>query len=651
MSNEVQSYKLADLQRIKGAWLENIRKGKEEKRDFDVTAVELMKYYARAHTDLYDNHQEVGVWAKATINKTFEGVKIFGPALYEQNPVRMVNSENANDPFPAVMGKYLNYVTRELDRRRHARLSIDEALIKGAGLGWTEIDRHTGLAYTAYRTVEDLILDPDARGVEDIWWLAILCREPLWNFKRTYGAAADGVKACTSKGDGSSDDQDAQKRQEAKSQDYIVYWKIYSKMGDGLRIKQTGEASPNDDGLQDRRKDYRLIVLCPDAEKPTFIGDWPTPFWADTLSMGWPCAMVDFAREPNKVWPISIFKAGLPLQKWIDWAYSFLLKKVRSTCRDVVVMPERLNDQQKAVIKNEANLDLEVMYAKDEQLDDIRKIFQVIQFPAMNGDILKAIDMAELQFQKVTGLYEILYGQSGASYRSAQEAIVKDRNSRLRIDDMGREVVCWENINARHEAICARMHVSQQQIAEMLGPEAAQAWGVYRPGDLTRVTREYQYAIETGSLRPLGPNEMVEQTNLALQTLSPIYGNAGAWAAMNRLIGDWAKYRQIPKPEELMIPLQDGGGGQMMTPAQVQMQQQQQQAQQQAEQQAAMQKAMLEGEQTAEAMTQLKIAQEGNATKQGIAQLKAQTDLQKTVMTTQAQQKIAASRPKPMGGK
>lgn len=649
--NEVTNYREEDLQRIKSAWMENIKKAKDGKKDFEETAAQLTKYYAKSHSELVyggdDEDSTVSLWARATINKTFEAVKIFGPALYEQNPVRLVNSENADDPFPAVLGKYLNYVSRELDRRRHARMSIDEALIKGAGLGWTEMDQHTQLAYTAYRSVDDLLLDPDARGVEDIWWLALRCREPLWAFQRKYNAP--DVK--TSHSDGTSSAGDEKAEGEAKSQDYIVYWKIYSKLGDGLRIKarDDGETKP-DDGLQDRRKDYRYIIIAPDHDKPVFIGDWPTPFWADTLSMGWPCAVVDFAREPNKVWPLSILKAGLPLQKWIDWAYSFLLRKVRSTCRDIVALPERLNDKQKATVRNEAQLDLEIMYVNDQQLEDIRKIFTVLQFPAMNGDLLKAIEMAELQFQKVTGLYEVLYGQTPQAYRSAQEAIVKDRNSRLRIDDMGREVVMWENINSRHEAICARFHVKPEQILQMFGQEAAQAWGEYRPGDLVRITREYQYSIETGSLKPLGPNEMVEQTNLALQTLAPMYAQAAAWGPLNRLIADWAKYRQIPKPEELLIPLAPMNG-QMVTPAQQQAAEAQAaqaaEAERQAMAQATHDKAVQEGLADAQTLAELKMAQEANAVKMGLGRLKAQTDLTKANIQAQ----VALRKPKPTGAK
>ncbi len=638
--NEIANYGQQDAIRIGSAWKGLIEKAKEAKKDFDSTATQLLKYYANDHSEVFDGYGENSWWFSATINKTFEAVKIFGPALYEQNPTRIVTARAEGDPYPEVLGKYLNYTTIEMDRRRHARMAIDEALIKGAGLGWTEIDRHTGLTFTFYKSVDDLLLDPDARCPEDIWWLALRCREPLWMFKRTYGDAAKDVRPTTN--DGSASDKEGK---EAQSQDYIVYWKIFSKMGDGLRVKQPMESGAKDDGIQDPAKDYRFIVLCPEHEKPVFVGGWPTPFWADARTMGWPCAMVDFARTPNSVWPISILKAGLPLQKWIDWAYSFLLKKVRLNCRDIGIGNKRLTEEQKAVIRGSAQQDFEVMWVDDPNIDDIRKVFQVLQFPAMNGDLLKAIEMAELQFQKVTGLYEILYGQTPSAYRSAQEAIVKDRNSRLRIDDMGREVVNWENINARHEAICARMHVQPEMIAQILGQEAAQVWGYYKNGDLIRVMREYQYTIETGSLKPLGPNEMVEQTNLALQTLAPMYGQAAAWQPLNRIIADWAKYRQIPRIDELMIPLAPMNG-QMVTPAQQQAAEAQQAAAAEAERQRVAQethdKAMQEGLSDAQTMADLKMSQEDNFTKVQIAQLKAATDLKKAAMKPA---------PKPAGAK
>lgn len=640
--NQVSSYSAGDLDKIKGAWLGLIEKAKTAKEDFNSTATSILKYYAKdaAAAGNYDGYSEQSQWFSATINKTFEAVKIFGPALYEQNPVRLVTARNAGDPFPEVLNKFLNYTTVELDRRRHARMAIDETLIKGAGIGWTEMDAHTGLVYSAYKSIDDLLLDPDARCPEDIWWLALRCREPIWNFKRMYGDAAKDVKP-------SGDDGTKSDSKESQSQDYVTYWKIFSKMGDGLRVKKETENTA-DDGANDRSRDFKYIIIAPEG-KPVFIGNWPTPFWADARTMGWPCALLDFAREPNSVWPIPILKAGLPLQKWINWAYTFLLKKVKITCRDIGVANKRLSDENKAVIRNDAITDFQMMYLDDPNIDDIRKVFQTIQFPAMNGDLLKAIEMAELQFQKVTGLYEILYGQTPQAYRSAQEAIVKDRNSRLRIDDMGREVVMWENINSRHEAICARMHMTPEMIGEILGPEAAQIWGYYKQGDLLRVMREYQYTIETGSLKPLGPNEMVEQTNLALQTLAPMYAQAAAWQPLNRLIADWAKYRQIAKPEELMIPLAPMNG-QMVTPAQQQAAEAQQAevARQQAalEQQQLHDKTVQEAEGEAAATLDLVKAREGNQTKLQTVQMKGAIDLQKAQM----QAKVAMNRPKPAGG-
>lgn len=633
-----------DLQRIKSFWEQAIERAREAKKTFNEDASTILSYFAKDHSKLYEGYQSQGFWKAATINKTFELVKIFGPALYEQSPYRVVTGSQPDDPFPETLQKVLNYTVRELDLRRHARQGIDEALIKGQGVLWTEVDRRTGLQYSHWMSCDDLLIDPDARSFEDRWWIARVQRTPLWEFRRRFGQAAEGIRPSgASKEEATAGPEE--KKEGEQTKDLVTYWEIYSQMGDGIAAHR----DDNDPKTYAPVDDNVMIVLVP-GQRVVRVGPWPTPFWADVRTMGWPCSLLEFAREPNAVWPVPLLKPALPIQKWIDWAYSFLLRKVQTSTRDIIVAPKRLTESQKAVIRNDSQADLEIMYVDDSQLQDVKKIFEVLNFGQMNGDLLRAIQMAEEQFAKITGLNEILYGSTPQAFRSAKEADVKDRNSRLRIDDMGREVVEWNNVAARHEAICGRWHVSAEKIAQCLGPQAGEVWGAYKTGDINRLMREYEYSIESGSMRPVGPQEMREDSMLALQTLAPIYGQAMAWAPLNRLIYDWAKARQMPKPEELQIPVSPLNG-QMASPAQQQQAEEQRRMAEQQQLEAAKQQAMQEGLEDADSMVKLKIAQEDNAAKMGVAQLKARTDMMKVQMQSQTQVKVAASRPRPMGGK
>jgi hypothetical protein len=616
--NELDQYTEDQLSRIKEAWVAAIEAGKKAKEDFHKSGLEVMKFYGRAHElDTLDGKRPDGWWRQATINKTFEGVKIFGSYLHQQSPTRRVQG-SGDDQLAGILEKLLKYSARELDLRRHGRKGVVDGLTKGRGVLWTEIDEHTQLVHSRHESVDNILVDPDGTGPDDYWWIARMRREPIWKFKRKYGDAAKDVKPDQDV-TGTANEEEQNKKLAGKSQDLVTYWEIYSKMGDGLRAKKAeeGVAGPADDGAdeQNRWKDYRLIILAPTEDAPVHIGEWPTPYWADVRSMGWPCAFWDSAANPGQPWPISIFKVGLPIQKWIDWAYSFLLRKVRTTCRDIVVVPERLTEKQRAVVRNDAMRDLEIMYADDTQIDDIRKVFTVLQFSQMNGDLLKAIEMAEQKFREVTGLHEILMGISDASFRSAEEARVKDRNSRSRVDDMSQEIEVWHTEAARHEAIALRFHFGHRPelIAELLGPEAAEAWGMFQAGDLKSIMREYGYSIEAGSMRRVTPEVRVDQSQMAMETLLPILMETGSLEQANNLINEWCEARQIPNPERFHIATTVVEGS-LVTPAQMQQQAAAQQEQIQAEAQEVFKQAEAEAQGNVVTQGQIAMNQAQNQT-------------------------------------
>ena len=632
--NEVGKYSASDLAKIKAAWYAAFEKAKDAKSDFTASAKEVRKYYAERHNDVYKGYNAKGFWQGATIPKTYEGVKVFGSFLHQNAPIRRVEGKSFNDPLAEVMEAYLKYTSRELDLRRHGRISLDEALITGKGLLFTEIDAYTGLVYSRHESVDNQLIDPDTTNIEDTWWRAYMCKEPKWKFMRKYGEAAKGVVAEEDISSGSDDNAFSDNEKEdfrGTTQNLVTYWKVYSKMGVGYRMKSAGgkDEASNEQAIDD----YKMIILAPGIDKPVFIGEWPTPYWADTRSMGWPGSELMFSREPNKPWPISPFKPALPLQKWIDWAYSFMLRKVATTSRDVVVMPKRLDEEQKAVVLNEAMQDLEALYVDDTNMEDIRKVFATLQFPAMNGDLLTAIQMAEQKFREVTGLHEILSGITEASYRSAEEARVKDRNSRSRVEDMNQEIEVWHSHAARKEAIALRYHFGHdpEYIYKILGEEAAMKWAeVGQAGTSMRaVMREYEYNIEEGSMRRQTPQVRAEYSQEMMDLLFGAMLQTGSYDACNNIISEWCKARAIQNPDRFFVGTTVVDGQQVTNEQNRQMMMEQEQAQMQEQQQAEQQ---MQAEQA---------GSNANEVQMQMVQQKAQADLAKQAMQNQSNEKIA----------
>ena len=178
------------------------------------------------------------------INKVAEFVRIMGPHLYQRNPVRTVTPrkipmidlgplelapflQQAPPPQFAAMGvdpmmlaqqqaemarqarqaevdasqsidsvraqlmsAYLNWSAQEFNLKEANRQAIDEALIKGMGCLWTQLvpaaDGQKQFVGSFYESVDSLLIDPDAKTLDDATWIALECRHPVWQVEQDY---------------------------------------------------------------------------------------------------------------------------------------------------------------------------------------------------------------------------------------------------------------------------------------------------------------------------------------------------------------------------------------------------------------------------------------------------------------------------------
>src|SRR5579863_9549611 len=83
-----------------------------------------------------------------------------------------------------LLEEYLNYTPNELNLRAHSRLVVDEALIKGMGVWWTELFQAKGspikMVGSFYDTSDYLLLDPDVDLIDECKWIARKCIHPRW---------------------------------------------------------------------------------------------------------------------------------------------------------------------------------------------------------------------------------------------------------------------------------------------------------------------------------------------------------------------------------------------------------------------------------------------------------------------------------------
>lgn len=571
------------------------------------------------------------------VAKVAELVQLFGPSLYHRNPTIIVEPKTLDIPtdllmqmvppetlqaaqmeaqqrgqqfdpaslFPPdpeeagnkltalLLQYYLDYMQRENDKKTQSRRMIDEALIKGMGLCWTEeyqpYEGGPKLIGSFYDTVDNFLIDPDAETLEDAWWIARRCRKPIWEvakkykisesfLNKKYGTAESLDQQALLVGDADS----RRKRDNGETNDLIEYWEIYSRMGMGTNLSKI-KIMPDEveDMLESFGMNCMIVVAKkvpfplnlhhrivedaltePDEEEAESKNDeafmsvqWPIPFWADGT---WPCTPCAFHEVPNSPWPMSHIKPGLGYVEFMTWCMSFMANKIRTSGCTIVSCMKSLDDELKAEIKSGKDFRLLEIPANLVQNGDVKNAVHVLQFPEVNKDLWQILEACAESFDKSTGLSEMMYAASGG-IRSAQEASVKQGAMSIRPDDMASKVEDCMSLIARKEAMAARWLLKSPEVEPVLGKRGAALWENYvQSGDVTKVAREFHYRVEAGSSRKPNKETRVQQINQALQQWLPIIGpwalQTGNHQIINAFLADWGQAMDVETKKYLLPP-------------------------------------------------------------------------------------------------
>jgi hypothetical protein len=601
-------------------WMTKINLAKNHKRKvFGTAAEECMSFFngPKGWDDIMGrgagmerDEETVDPTFKVNVNKTFEFVTIFGPALYYENPVRtikprmpvvippqffgpniqlyasMMQQENNRvmvDGLRSVLLEaYLNWSPNEFGLAEEARLAINEALIKGRGCMWTELYQppasQTNVVRSMWDSVDNLLVDPDAMSFQKAKWIARKCVHPVWQVERDFGLRRGSLKGNLESQAKQADietDEDLQyERKKGFTNDLLMYWKIYSKMGVGGRLSGINQSYF---GPLEMFGDYAYVVIAdsvpyplnlpPDvANNPDFAQDpksimskmdWPTPYWGYDR---WPVSVLDFHDVPNCPWPLPHLKAGMGELKFLNWCMSFLMGKLRNTTRDFLAVKKEASEELKTSLLEGRDLTLIEIEAG---CGTISELVQFLQHPQVNGDIWKMIAAVEENFDKRVGLTELMYGNQGATQiRSASEANMRNQNMNVRPDDMRKQVESWMTDVAAKEAVCARYHLNSTDVKIVLGDMGAFAWSQFvTTQDVNDACHQLEYRIEAGSTAR--PNKEWESRtmNTAFQALSPVLLQYATTTMdmqpLNNLLSDYAKSMDLdPARFQLKTPMQ-----------------------------------------------------------------------------------------------
>lgn len=625
------------LKQIVATWVKKLKSAEKYKKPFSDDAKEASLFFDGDTNWMWKDSYARGERGynasiappafKMQVNAVFDMVEIFGSVIYFRNPVRTVTVQNPPDiplarlgletplgpngqPSPdqmmiietvkaedhlrqerdiaaMLLESYLNWNVVELDLKRQARKVVNEALIKGAGVFWTELvtldtsgDGQTPpirMVGSFYDSIDNLLIDPDFDNEDDALWCARKCTRPLEEVAAEYGLQTEELKKHLDGSVAHSLHREPRGKRKDGSNELVTYYKIWSKTGMGDRLKDHPKENK---GAFDAAGRYCYLVICEGVDFPLNLppelmdepvdeqlgipqsvlmrAAWPIPFYADPN--GWPYTMLAFHRKPNYAWPISHIRPAIGELRLLNWIFSFLASRIATSCETVVAVQKAADETIKEQLLQPSEGGYKILELSELLGRSVNDVVSIMTMPEVNKDLWQIAESVMEQFSKRTGLSELAYGMTKSSLRSAAEAQIKNENISIRPDNMSNELEDCMSLLSRREALAARWLLEPQDVAPVLGPVGATAWMQYiSKRDMVSITRELLFRVEAGSARKPNKSSRVEQMQMALQTLGPILSNlagAGVTEPFNSLMKDWADSLDLDASPYLLPPPQ-----------------------------------------------------------------------------------------------
>ncbi len=458
---------------------------KEERKRFLTDGDEINQFFNN-RDDKTADYLSDSVPHKPQMSKSGQFVSVIGAYLYEQNPTRRAEPRSWSGPDANARAKameaYLNYVPRQTNLKVHCKRAITQACVYGKGVVWIGWDEEKNIVTAIFDTVQNHLVDPDARFREECNWKARIRRKPRWWLEKRYPEAKKEIESANPVG----------KRKSSKGVDYstdtIEIYEMYFRVGlhnyeggeDLLEKNEEGESYGDDTPMK--------YVMTSDGHILS-EGQWEVPLFRKQL---WPCIELDFYEIPGQYYPKSPIKDGLSQLRNMNWHYRHMMARVRQSARGFIALLA-----QNGVGVDGESLDkiLDITPTPDGIFDVLRinatglmenaRLDQVLQQFKLESNLAEfqsAIAFEEQEFAKATGLYNILFqGQPETQMRSAAEVNFREKTARSRIEDMQKSVETWSDEIAAVQALYARFLGDVDDFTPIIGPELAQAIGTLIP--------------------------------------------------------------------------------------------------------------------------------------------------------------------------
>ena len=459
---------------------------------------------------------------------------------------------------------YLNYIVEEYGAKREQRTAIQEALVKGRGVVWHELtEGPTGvMPGSYYDTVDGLFIDPDCKQWRDAGYIFRERTWPAWRLADVFEVDIEKIRSA-GRTNAASTGVDAEK-------DAYKWFEVWSRIGPGSRLYSARDTLRDEEQARtdamDEVGNNIYFAFLPGLDYPLNIRpslwesgtvadlvkriQWPVAFYEDKANP-FPCTPLDIYASTENPWAVSPLAAGISLQIFLDHIYGFVMGRLRSTARDIIITSKLLEASVRDAITSQA--DQVVVACEGKQVAELDKLVHVLQFPTMQTDVWRTIDMVGRAFELATGMDPLLYGgEPNRQMRSSKEASVREQHVTNRPNDYADAVEEWNSQVARAEGQLTRMYVKPEHIAplfreqvtenpEEYGPFTALWDSLVNTDDPAEAVADLNYTVEAGSGRRKNKQSQIEDFQLISQTLAP---TLQAYAAQG-IVGPWNNYVDI----------------------------------------------------------------------------------------------------------
>ena len=510
------------------------------------------------------------------IAKAYEYVSIIGPSLFWNYAHRQVVSQRQLELFPELFGDprdqeaqqmgqqimfqesreqavnefrnsllsiYLNWSQREQPAGliSHGNQAVTESLIKGLGLLWPETYSSPGsdAVYTRlqYGSVDDLLIDPDC--TDPLWETAgyIMCRHvnPVWEVERMFGlerGALEG-KATRCSAELTARRDAGQADRSKQTFDCLEWYEIWSKVGVGPRTKMLNHHMVD---LFDEEVtgDYAYLCIAPGCNFPLnappdrFFGAgaataetvkdmfaWRCRNFGDKfpcyMDGRWPVSKLSYHPLMGSPWPLAPLAPGLGELIAINVLTSSFIDSAWNNRQQILAYLKSAASEVEDILSSDAAV---VHVGLNDNIhNSIHECVQFLQKPSVQGDLLGALEMLSVNFNRRVGLNEMQYGESRTQIRIASDSRSKTEALSVRPQKMSGDVGRWLTDASQLEMMLSSMYVQGKDLVHLLGNFGAQQWDqLVTQMPLELLMREAKASVEASEIRR--PNKDRDTANI-----------------------------------------------------------------------------------------------------------------------------------------